>query len=94
VHMAMIPAAQHLCECVARYAVMSRPAQFLVFLLPYAMLSTLTAAGLHYGVERPFLLMRDRRAATSLTRTDDERKRSLARAHFSFPDGRGSRPNQ
>jgi peptidoglycan/LPS O-acetylase OafA/YrhL len=61
VHLALLPAVQVFCESQPWFADLSRGAQFLVFLPPYLLAATAAALLLHYGVEKPFLLLRERR---------------------------------
>ncbi len=63
VHLALLPMAQAFCESLGGFDGLSRGAQFLVFLPPYLVIATVAALILHYGVEKPFLLLRERRRA-------------------------------
>jgi len=61
VHLALLPAVQAFFSGLPWFEGMSRGAQFLVFLPPYLLTATAAALLLHYSVEKPFLLLRERR---------------------------------
>jgi peptidoglycan/LPS O-acetylase OafA/YrhL len=65
VHLALIPMAQVFCDSLPWFAGLSAGGRFLVFLLPYLAISTVAALALHYGVEKPFLLLRERQRAAA-----------------------------
>ena len=65
VHLALLPAVQAFCDSLPFFDGLSRGAQFLVFLPPYLLIATAAALVLHYGVEKPFLLLRERRPAAA-----------------------------
>lgn len=65
VHLALLPMVQALCANLDWYDGLSRGAQFLVFLPPYLLIATAAALFLHYAVEKPFLMLRERRRATA-----------------------------
>jgi peptidoglycan/LPS O-acetylase OafA/YrhL len=65
VHLALIPAAQAFCATLPGFDAFSQGEQFLIFLVPYLAITTAAALLLHYGVEKPFLLLRERRPASA-----------------------------
>jgi peptidoglycan/LPS O-acetylase OafA/YrhL len=65
VHLALIPMAQAFCQSLPWFDGLSRGAQFLVFLPPYLLTTAVAALALHYAVEKPFLLLRERRPAAA-----------------------------
>jgi peptidoglycan/LPS O-acetylase OafA/YrhL len=61
VHLALLPMAQAFCAGLPGFDGLSRGVQFLVFLPPYLLIAGAAALVLHYAVEKPFLLLRERR---------------------------------
>jgi peptidoglycan/LPS O-acetylase OafA/YrhL len=65
VHLALLPAVQAFSDSLPFFDGLSRGAQFLVFLPSYLLTATAAALVLHYGVEKPFLLLREHRPAAA-----------------------------
>jgi len=60
VHYALVPGARVVAAHAPRFEMLAPAAQFLLFLPVFLALSTGAALVLHYAVEKPFLLVRDR----------------------------------
>ncbi len=65
VHLALLPMTQAICASLPGFDGLSRGVQFLVFLPPYLLIAGAAALILHYAVEKPFLLLRERRRAAA-----------------------------
>ncbi len=60
VHMLFIDSVYHLCRSIPGFDQLSQGGQFLVYFPVYAMVSIAASLLLHYVIEKPFLLVKDR----------------------------------